>query len=150
MSGIFRISEAANLALHALAYLAHNRTQPAAVRSMALYLKVSEAHLAKVMQRLEKSGMVRGKRGPVGGFTLNRAPELLFLKEIYETMEGPLQSSHCLLGEVPCNGKCPLSGLMKNFELQISAQLGKISVADFAAKCGVKPATKILAAAKKS
>ncbi|HFB83883.1 MAG TPA: Rrf2 family transcriptional regulator, partial [Thermodesulfatator sp.] len=48
MNNIIRLSEAASLALHAMAFLASREGRPTRVKEIASSLGVSESHLAKV------------------------------------------------------------------------------------------------------
>ncbi|MCF8044104.1 MAG: Rrf2 family transcriptional regulator, partial [Desulfarculaceae bacterium] len=75
MQQLLKISEAASLALHTMGLLASRPGEQVPTRELAARLKVSEAHLAKVMQRLGRAGLVRSQRGPKGGFALERNPE---------------------------------------------------------------------------
>jgi len=52
-SGPFRVSEAANLGLHALAVIAAASGPVTRTREIAARLRASAAHLAKVMMALE-------------------------------------------------------------------------------------------------
>lgn len=134
MAGIIRVSEAATLGLHALAILARAGGRLISTREIAADLDVSEAHLAKVLQRLEKQGLVRGKRGPAGGFALSRQPGAYSLGVIYEAIDGPLQSRECLLGQPLCSAQCPLGSVLKKTEREISRKLNKTTLAEFARK----------------
>jgi len=72
---ILNITEAANLALHSLVYLAnHQAAWPISTARAAAPFSASEAHLNKVFQRLNKAGLVGSVRGPRGGFVLAREP----------------------------------------------------------------------------
>ncbi|WP_456432794.1 RrF2 family transcriptional regulator [Thermosulfuriphilus sp.] len=114
MNSIFKISEAASLALHAMAYLAAREGQAFRVKEIASCLGVSESHLAKVLQRLGRRALVRSTRGPKGGFTLGRPSEEISLLEIYEAIEGPLEPSDCLFETPICDGlECIWGGLIK-------------------------------------
>ncbi|WP_347245760.1 Rrf2 family transcriptional regulator [Thermogutta sp.] len=114
MTGLVRISEAASLALHALGVMARS-PQRWTTERLAEVLRASTHHLAKVMQRLVKAGLLRSVRGPHGGFELTRPPEEITLAEIYQAIEGPLPTAGCLLGEPICrNGaaNCMLGDLV--------------------------------------
>lgn len=113
MQNLLKISEAASLALHTMGLLASRPGEQVSTRELAARLKVSEAHLAKVMQRLGRAGLVRSQRGPKGGFALQRNPEDITLLEVYEATEGPLQERRCLLGNPMCSGNCILGGLLE-------------------------------------
>ena len=82
MSGVLKISEAASLALHTMALLASERVGPMRIHDMARTFDISEAHLAKVLQRLSRAGLVHGTRGPRGGFMLPDGGEETTLLEI--------------------------------------------------------------------
>ena len=59
MPRLFRIPEASALAFHAVLKLVDNTSRPVAARKLAEDLDVSEAHLAKVMKRLVRAGIVK-------------------------------------------------------------------------------------------
>lgn len=121
MSRIFRISDAVSLAIHAMMLLAvTDAKEPISVAHMSERLGVSRAHLAKVFQRLAKAGLVHSTRGPQGGFVLSRSAQSIFLSEIYEIIEGPIQAVECLLGHPVCNDKCcVLGGLLSSIHHQV-------------------------------
>ena len=107
MSSILRISEAANLGIHALVYLALERDcSPCSAGAIAKGLEVSESHLAKVMQRLAAAGMVSSTRGARGGFTIITDPDRTSLLQVLEAIDGPILSSGCLLGRGDCLVHC--------------------------------------------
>ncbi|NLH94874.1 MAG: Rrf2 family transcriptional regulator, partial [Synergistaceae bacterium] len=81
MPEIIQVSEAVSLALHGLGLLV-SRKGRISIREMATVMGVSEAHLAKVFQRLSKGGLVRSMRGPGGGFVLAKAPSEVTLYEV--------------------------------------------------------------------
>lgn len=116
---MLRISEAASLALHTAVYLAVRVERLVTTHEVAELLGVSETHLAKVMQRLVRVGLVRSTRGPHGGFALARAGEQISLLEVYEAIEGPLTQTECLLEEPVCQGStCILGDLISEVASQ--------------------------------
>lgn len=120
MSGALRISEAASLAMHTAAFLAENAERPVSTREISAALRVSEAHLAKVMQRLAKVGLVRSYRGPAGGFELSKECSEITLLDVYEAIEGPLRHGHCLFESPVCRGEiCILGGLIETVNGQV-------------------------------
>ncbi len=138
MPGLIKISEAASLGLHALAFLALPQKAPSSTtRVMAKVLQVSEAHLAKVMQRLEHQGFVNSKRGPSGGFYLRRSAEEISLYDIYTAIEGLLDTHHCLLGQPLCTGQCPLGPVFREHEQALIQHLKNTSLQVFAEKSGM-------------
>jgi Rrf2 family protein len=103
------------------------------VKEAAASLRVSGAHLSKVLQRLAKVGLVKSVRGPKGGFALSKASNRITLLEVYETIEGPLISSRCLLEKPICGGiNCILGGLPAKLNEQVRTYLAKKTLADVA------------------
>ncbi len=153
MPGIMKVSDAASLALHASAYLAARTGERVAASKIAKALAVSAAHLAKVLGRLERAGLVRGRRGPSGGFELALSPEDVTLKDVYEAMEGPIESESCLLGEAACSGKCMLGGLVRDVDNEVSAKLEATRLSDvadrFRPRAGAKQNKRARAKARK-
>jgi len=120
MSSAFKISEAASLALHTMVLFAARPDELFSTRQIASILGVSEAHLAKVLQRLARAGLARSIRGPKGGFALGKDAEQITLLDVYEVIEGPLESRNCLLATRICNGKrCIFGGLLQTVDEHI-------------------------------
>jgi len=127
MNSVIKISDAANLGIHAMAHLATSDPNCAhAVVEIASELGVSEAHLAKVMQRLVRAGLVASRRGPGGGFVLGRPAALITMLEIYEAIDGPLGAGGCLLGHERClYGDCLFGDLVPRMNREVRELLSK-------------------------
>lgn len=102
MNSLVNISEGAFLAFHGLAYIARQTPERVSVKKLAEVLHASEAHLAKVFQKLSKAELVKSVRGPAGGFELNREPEKINFLEILETIESKVRLNGCPFGKVNC------------------------------------------------
>ena len=136
-SNIFRVSEAANLALHAMAVMAGAGDRPVRTRDIADGLKASAAHLAKVMGALERAGLLIGTRGPSGGYRLARPAERIYLKEVYEAVEGPLVVGRCLFGVPVCDGRrCILGGFFSGVNRQVEKKLAETRLSEIVLKIG--------------
>jgi len=133
MAGVLNISEAAVLGLHATALLAGSGDDHLSTREMAGALGASEAHLAKVMQRLARAHLVHSVRGPGGGFKLSRAAAEVSLLDVYQAIEGPLDESTCLMAIPACGGdKCVLGDLLRRISAQVRTYLEQTRLSDLA------------------
>jgi len=118
MKTALRISEATSLALHTMAVLTAEPERRHSTRELAKTLGVSEAHLAKVMQRLAKQGLV--------------------VLEVFEAIEGPFKPNNCLLGGVLCGGrKCIFGDLIKSVNEKVLAYLRETRLGELADVCEV-------------
>lgn len=130
-ASMLKISDAASLALHTMVLLASQHDRLVSNKEIASVLKVSEAHLSKVLQRLAKIGLVHSIRGPHGGFSLGHPGERITLLQVYEAIEGPLPvSCNCLFDrQVCCRNHCILGNLLGNINIQIRDYLHKTTLA---------------------
>ena len=133
MSNVLRISEAASLALHAMAYLAGREGETVAVREIAGTIQASEAHLSKVLQKLAREGLTKPVRGPTGGFRLARPPQEIALLQIYEAIEGKFECVACLLHDRVCSGThCVFGELVGSINARVYSHLRKTRLSDLA------------------
>ena len=132
MDTILRISDAANLAIHAMAHIARAKGGVnQSVGEIADHQGVSEAHLSKVMQRLVKVGLLTSRRGPGGGFLLRRPAATISLLEILEAMDGPMADTKCLLGRKKCLfGGCALGALLTHVNHQVRVFMASRNLTD--------------------
>ena len=72
-----------------LAY--HGEDGPVQVRVIGERQCIPGRFLEQIFQRLRKAALVRGKRGPGGGYVLARPAAEVTLRDIIEAVEGPLE-----------------------------------------------------------
>lgn len=121
---MWKISEATSIALHAAVFLAAHEEESVSRKRIASALDISECHLAKVLQRLAKVGLVRSTRGPRGGFVLGKRSDKITLLDVYEATEGPLKVGCCLRDKPPCGREgCIMGGLLPLMSDQIRQYL---------------------------
>ncbi|MFC1537437.1 RrF2 family transcriptional regulator [Gemmatimonadota bacterium] len=134
---MIKISEAASLALHTMVFLSSEKGKLVSAREIAGELNVSEAHLAKVLQRLARSGLLNSVRGPKGGFALSDQYNELTLLEIYESIEGPLDKTNCFRSTRACNGEhCIFGGLLGDINKQVRRYLEATRLPDLTGVIG--------------
>ncbi len=97
---------------------------------MAEALHVSQAHLAKVMQRLVRSGLVKSVRGPQGGFILVKDSNSITLLEVYEAIEGPFTPRECLFRKKVCEGGCGMKNLVEGVNGEVLRHFTETTVSD--------------------
>lgn len=87
-----RISRQVQYAVCGLFDLAYNGAgAPVRVKEIGARQRVPHRFLEQIFQRLRKAGLVRGKRGPGGGYVLSRPADQISLREIIEAVEGRLE-----------------------------------------------------------
>lgn len=126
MSILIRVSNAASIALHTMVYLADlGERTPVSTREISETLFISEAHLSKVVQRLSRAGLVRTLRGPYGGVRLAKPTDEINLLQIFEAIEGPVETQCCLNSQGGCHyGMCVFGEMFQkaNFFLKDSLE----------------------------
>ncbi len=131
MTTLLKISQAASLAVHTMAILAGNRQGPLSAGQIASTLRVSEAHLAKVLGRLARQGFVQSTRGPKGGFVLANGAEQTPLMDVYEAIEGKFLPHDCLLETPLCGeGKCIFGDLVGRINEEMRRYLTNTRISD--------------------
>ncbi len=132
MSHLINISEAASLALHGLAIVAQQSPNKVNAKCLAEKLDASEAHLAKIFQRLSKSGLIRSFRGPTGGFVLNKPAEEISFLDIYEIVESKIILNDCPLDKAGCIFEtCIFGDTLKSFSQSIYESFKNINLSNF-------------------
>ena len=132
MSHLINISEAASLALHGLAIVAQKSPNKVNAKYLAEKLNASEAHLAKIFQRLSKSGLIRSFRGPTGGFMLNKPAEEISFLDIYEIVESKIILNNCPLDKAGCTFEnCIFGDTLKNISENIYQTFKNIKLSNF-------------------
>ncbi len=112
-NSLFNMSEAASIGIHSVVFIAKN-DKLINVNMLSQEFGFSKHHVAKVLQRLNKVGMLGSSRGPAGGFFLKKEPKDITLLEVYEAIEGKLPEMDCTMGYDSCPFKSCILGSIVN------------------------------------
>lgn len=130
MNPIVGLPEPLILGLHALGFLAKSPDECFTTQQIAAALRTPEPYLSKVLQRINKGGIIKSVRGPGGGYKLNCVPSDTPLRAIFELLGGAFESRGC--GMDGCKGyKCFIGDMLDELTLAFIKYLEARSFADF-------------------
>jgi Rrf2 family iron-sulfur cluster assembly transcriptional regulator len=100
-------------ALRALVELAQQpKDEPLSLAVIARRQRVKPKYLEQILFRLRRARLIRGKKGPGGGFLLAREPVDITLKEVLRAVGESTAPVQCVLGKADkyCsqNALCPM------------------------------------------
>ena len=102
------LSSTSDYALRAILVLAQaDHGRPVRADEIARATGAPANYLAKTLNALAKAGIVASARGPLGGFTLLVSANELSLARIVDCFDEARPTTHCLLGNRPCDGRHP-------------------------------------------
>ncbi len=116
-----------------LAY--HSPVKPVTLTDIAARQTISLSYLEQLFARLRRAGMVKGVRGPGGGYKLCRNTSEINIAEIITAVDESLDSTKCG-GEANCQKEqaCLTHDLWMGLSDQIKGYLEQISLADLLEK----------------
>lgn len=123
------ISQTAEYALRAIVYLADNDDAAHTADKLSGATQVPAGYLAKILQSLAKSGLIRSQRGPYGGFTLERPKTELTVYDVINAID-PIRRIHsCPLELETHTSLCPLHSLLDGAAAQLEKTFKKVTIA---------------------
>ena len=95
---------------------------------------IPETFLAKIFQRLSKAGLLRSIRGLNGGFALGKPASQITMREVIETLDGPIAVNRCLRQEGECTEEkvCPLHRVLEEAQNRFLEVLERTTMEDLA------------------
>lgn len=107
---MLQITRLCDYGLRGVLYLAlqpEGRAVP--LREVAGAAEVSHHYLSKIFQLLVHAGIVKVRRGKLGGYCLALPAEKLTPRMVVEALDGPLELNECLNRRLPCpkRSACP-------------------------------------------
>jgi len=96
--------------------------------------KIPETYLAKIFQRLSKTGLLKSTRGLNGGFNLGKPAKDITMKQVIEALEGPIALNRCLLRQGECDEEegCPLHDVFEEAQEKFLEVLDRTTIEDLA------------------
>lgn len=80
----------------------HYGKGPVELKEIAKREDISIKYLEQVIIPLRTAGLVKAIRGAKGGYSLAKPPSEIFLNDLFETLEGPLDLIECLRNRAVC------------------------------------------------
>jgi len=74
----------------------HSEGLETQVKDISRRQGISPRYIEQIFQKLKKAGIIGSKRGPSGGYFLNKKPEEISIGEIVRVTEGSLNPVICL------------------------------------------------------
>lgn len=120
----------ADYAVRAICCMASKSGRAVTVTELTDDLKMPRPFLRKILQRLNKVGMVRSARGKEGGFRLAKEPYKITLADFIEAFQGPFSINECVFKKKVCPNikKCSLKRKIDEIEDYVEVQLRSVSI----------------------
>ena len=132
MNGLFNISEALSIAMHLCLRLARQPDDYCSTRQIADEFGFSVHHVAKVVQKLVRGGIVQTVRGVQGGARLAADPDAVTLLAIAEALD-ETPPKGCLLQSTVCDGgNCLLGREIREQNARMRAVMARTTLRDVA------------------
>jgi Rrf2 family protein len=94
---MLKLSTKGQYGVRAMFELAKNYNKgPLTIREIAKRQGVSISYLEQLMNRLRKSELIKSRKGPGGGYIINREPAEISVGMILNSLEGPVAITQCL------------------------------------------------------
>jgi Rrf2 family protein len=139
MNNMLAISEATSIALHLCARLTTTGTELYSSRKIAEEFDFSMNHLAKVVQKLVKAGILESSRGKFGGIRLKKPADQISVTELNELL-AEFDDKGCLLNSRVCPGcKCSFGKWLHLENQKIADSLRKTNIKEIADSLTLKP-----------
>jgi Rrf2 family iron-sulfur cluster assembly transcriptional regulator len=121
----------------------HSPVKPVTLTDIAARQTISLSYLEQLFARLRRAGMVKGVRGPGGGYTLCQKTSEINIADIIAAVDEPIDSTKCG-GEANCqkHQACLTHDLWVGLSDQIRDYLKGITLADLLERHHVKEVAK--------
>lgn len=121
-------------AIYALCKLGGDK-HPVSILKILEFEDISKKYLEQIFTKLKYVNIITGSRGVGGGYMLARNPDNINLKEIVNTMDGPLKTQDCgAIDNCQNFSSCAVNWLWAGLEKTCDDYLEKITVADLISK----------------
>ena len=125
------ITRDTDYAVRALAFIAKQKLDIIPVSQLVKCLKIPRPFLRKILQMLNKKGLLSSYKGQGGGFKLAVAPGRIFLFDLIETFQGSVKLNECIFKKRVCPNikTCKLKKRLDNIQNYVISELKNITLA---------------------
>lgn len=109
----------------------YQRAKPVVLADIAERQGIPQAYLGRLFAQLNRSGLVKSRRGPSGGYMLARPPEKISLADILQAVDEHVETMRCG-GQTNCQTmqECLSHGVWRVLGEKIRDVLAEMSLAE--------------------
>lgn len=125
------ITRDTDYAIRALCCIAGSGKKELSVRDLTDRLAMQRPFLRKILQQLNKEGLLKSTKGRGGGFTMTVRPEKVTVFDLVEIFQGPFQlNEHLFKGKTcPFIKTCYLKKKIDNMERNLVREMRSVTIA---------------------
>ena len=132
---MLRLSKKADYALIAMKHLAKTAVAPStSAREIAEQYDIPIELMAKVLQRLVRTGLLVSTQGTRGGYALSRPAPSISVADVIQAIDGPFTVTACSSEKNDCEqfNKCSIRDPLWQIKERIVEALGTVTIAEMA------------------
>lgn len=137
-----KISKKSQYGLRAMVYLANPRfkSEVCPLKKISKDEEIPFDFLEKIFSKLEKSDLIKAKKGVQGGYFLARNPRKIKVGKIIRTLEGTMAPVFCIAKEkekkflCPRRKRCLTKNVWQRIQETLNYTLNSITLADLVKK----------------
>ena len=130
------ITRDTDYAVRALCFFAATKEKRVPVPTLVNKLRIPRPFLRRILQLLNKKGILKSYKGLGGGFELSVNPSRILLVDLIRAFQGPLRLNECIFKKNICPNKniCALREKISAIENRVISELGSITIASLLVK----------------
>jgi len=130
------ITRNTDYAVRALCCIAEQEKNIVSTDQMVQNLQMPRSFLRKILQILNKKGLLNSYKGKGGGFTLALPPEKISLIDVMKIFQGPIRLNECKFkkSDCPYTSNCLLKKEIDGIEKEVMVKLKAITIASIIKK----------------
>ena len=124
------ITRDTDYAIRAVMYISESREKLVSAADIQQELDLPKPFLRKILQMLQKAGILNSVKGNKGGFALARPAKKITLVDLMEVFQGEISLTDCLLQKSTCPQikKCHIRKKIKGVEGLMVSELKGITI----------------------
>jgi len=132
------ITRNTDYAVRALCYIAKQKQEVISADQLVKSLEMPRPFLRKILQTLNKEGLLNSSKGKDGGFALAVSPGKITLTDVMKIFQGPIRLNECKFKKSDCPyiSDCLLKKKIDEIEKEVIVKLKDITIASVIKKGG--------------
>jgi len=130
------ITRNTDYAVRALCCITEQKQEVISADQLVKSLKMPRPFLRKILQTLNKEGLLNSSKGKGGGFALAVSPGKITLTDVMKIFQGPIRLNECKFKKSDCPyiSDCLLKKKIDEIEKEVIAKLKVITIASIIKK----------------